>query len=151
MLSDSLADLIWTQAWQIAVVFFIAAVTVRTLLQNRPFVAYGIWLIVALKCVTPPIGGHPLAVASQLPAPPGLFSSEPPVELLPSTALTNITISSLPRDIDTAVVLSHELSSEYPEAFLADETPPENQPSQWAVWIFFCAACGSAASVLLLS
>jgi beta-lactamase regulating signal transducer with metallopeptidase domain len=58
--------MLWTQAWQIAVLAIMVACCTRTIAKNRPHLAHAMWLLVLVKCVTPPMWGHPLGVFSRL-------------------------------------------------------------------------------------
>lgn len=59
-------QMLWTQAWQIAVLAIIVACCTRTIARNRPHLAHAMWLLVLVKCVTPPMWGHSLGVFSRL-------------------------------------------------------------------------------------
>jgi beta-lactamase regulating signal transducer with metallopeptidase domain len=54
------------QAWQIAVVALVTALIVRLCARHRPHLAHALWLIVLIKCVTPPVWGHSLGLMSQI-------------------------------------------------------------------------------------
>jgi beta-lactamase regulating signal transducer with metallopeptidase domain len=66
-MSDFL-QMLWTQAWQIAVLAIMVACCTRTIAKNRPHLAHAMWLLVLIKCVTPPMWGHSLGVFSRLQA-----------------------------------------------------------------------------------
>lgn len=53
-LSDLMA-LLWSQFWQVTLVAACVALLVRYLVKNRPYVAHTLWLLVLLKCLTPPV------------------------------------------------------------------------------------------------
>lgn len=55
-----------TQAWQIAVLTVIVALLVRFFAARKPQVAHWLWLIVVVKCVTPPLWGHSFGLFSQI-------------------------------------------------------------------------------------
>ncbi|HQZ66647.1 MAG TPA: M56 family metallopeptidase, partial [Planctomycetaceae bacterium] len=59
-------SLLWTQTWQIAVLAILVAVVARFVAKNRPHLAHAMWILVLVKCVTPPLWGHSLGVFSQL-------------------------------------------------------------------------------------
>ena len=52
---DELARAAWTQAWQVTVLIVVVALSTRLLARNRPHLAHALWLVVLLKCVTPPV------------------------------------------------------------------------------------------------
>jgi beta-lactamase regulating signal transducer with metallopeptidase domain len=47
--------LVWTQAWQIAVLFFVILILFRLLARNRPHVAHLLWAFLLIKCLIPPV------------------------------------------------------------------------------------------------
>jgi beta-lactamase regulating signal transducer with metallopeptidase domain len=59
-------QMLWTQAWQIAILAIMVACCTRTIAKNRPHLAHAMWLLVLVKCVTPPMWGHSLGVFSRL-------------------------------------------------------------------------------------
>jgi beta-lactamase regulating signal transducer with metallopeptidase domain len=48
-------DSLWRQTWQIAVLFVLVAVTCRLLRRSSAHVRYLLWLLVLVKCLTPPV------------------------------------------------------------------------------------------------
>ncbi len=67
-MSNQLLTLMCTQAWQIALLAIVVAIVTRTIAKNRPHLAHAMWILVLIKCVTPPIWGHPLGLFSRLQA-----------------------------------------------------------------------------------
>ena len=65
-MTSNLLSLLWTQTWQIAVLAILVAVVSRFVAKNRPHLAHAMWILVLIKCVTPPLWGHSLGVFSQL-------------------------------------------------------------------------------------
>ena len=61
-------QLVVTQAWQIAVLTILVALLSRTVIRHRPHFAHALWLLVLIKCVTPPVWGHSLGLFSRLQA-----------------------------------------------------------------------------------
>lgn len=47
--------LVWTQAWQIAVLFFVVLLLFRLFARNRPRVAHLLWGVLLIKCLIPPV------------------------------------------------------------------------------------------------
>jgi beta-lactamase regulating signal transducer with metallopeptidase domain len=47
--------LVWTQAWQIAVLFFAIFILFRLFARNRPHVAHLLWAVLLIKCLIPPV------------------------------------------------------------------------------------------------
>ena len=57
--TNSLFSLAWTQLWQVSLlVIFVLAIN-RCLANRRPQLAHLLWLVVLLKCLTPPIVATP--------------------------------------------------------------------------------------------
>ncbi|MEE8452051.1 MAG: hypothetical protein V3R99_09060, partial [Thermoguttaceae bacterium] len=54
-ISHELARAAWTQAWQVTALIVVVALATRLLARNRPHLAHILWLIVLIKCVTPPV------------------------------------------------------------------------------------------------
>jgi len=48
-MSNQLLKLIFTQAWQIAVLAIVVAVVTRTVAKNRPHLAHAMWILVLIK------------------------------------------------------------------------------------------------------
>ena len=67
-MTSNLLSLLWTQTWQIAVLAIIVAVFARFAAKNRPHLAHVMWVLVLIKCVTPPLWSHSFGVFSQLQA-----------------------------------------------------------------------------------
>jgi beta-lactamase regulating signal transducer with metallopeptidase domain len=66
MMNQHFVGLLMTQIWQIAALAIVVAVIVRLAARNRPHLAHALWILVLVKCVTPPFWGHSLGVFSQL-------------------------------------------------------------------------------------
>jgi len=49
----------WTQTWQVTVLIVAVALLVRLAAANRPQLAFVLWLVVLVKCVTPPLWSSP--------------------------------------------------------------------------------------------
>lgn len=47
--------LAWVQLWQVTLLIVVVALTTRLAARNRPYLAHALWLVVLLKCVTPPV------------------------------------------------------------------------------------------------
>jgi beta-lactamase regulating signal transducer with metallopeptidase domain len=94
----------WTQIWQVTALIVAVAVLVRLVAKNRPHLAHVLWLVVLVKCLTPPWCASPVGVFSRVegqwagePAPaacpPGelsLIVGPSPAELAPATATLSV-------------------------------------------------------------
>ena len=58
-ISNDMARAAWTQAWQVTVLILVVVVVTRLSARNRPHLAYVLWLVVLIKCVTPPFWSSP--------------------------------------------------------------------------------------------
>ena len=65
-MNEPLLRIVITQTWQIAVLTIVVAGIVRIVARNRPHLAHALWILVLIKCVTPPLWGHSLGVFSQI-------------------------------------------------------------------------------------
>ena len=67
---NELFFMLWTQLWQVTVVAIIVLAATRTLTNDRPHLAHALWLLVLLKCITPPVFSSELSAFSWLTAEP---------------------------------------------------------------------------------
>lgn len=61
---DALSSLAWAQLVQVTAVALMAGLLARLVGRRRPHLAYVLWLLVIVKCVTPPIWSSPTGVFS---------------------------------------------------------------------------------------
>ena len=54
-----LSWLMWSQVWQVTLLAIVVALLVRWLAKDRPHLAHVLWLLVLLKCITPPVWSSP--------------------------------------------------------------------------------------------
>src|SRR5271169_5561970 len=59
-----LADLAWTQFWQVTAVAAGVGLITRLCCRERPHLAHVLWLVVLVKCLTPPLWSSPTSVFS---------------------------------------------------------------------------------------
>ncbi|MEQ8789666.1 MAG: M56 family metallopeptidase [Pirellulaceae bacterium] len=59
MNATDLMAMLWSQVWQVTLVALLVALLVRWLARNRPHLAHVLWLLVLLKCLTPPLWSSP--------------------------------------------------------------------------------------------
>ena len=59
MLSNTLGAWLFTQTWQVAVLVLIVTAATARWGRPRPHLAHALWLVVLLKCFTPPIWASP--------------------------------------------------------------------------------------------
>ena len=67
-MSNSLLEVVITQAWQIGLLAAIVAIVTGMFARNRPHLAHAMWMLVLIKCIIPPVWGHSLGFFSQLQA-----------------------------------------------------------------------------------
>jgi beta-lactamase regulating signal transducer with metallopeptidase domain/thiol-disulfide isomerase/thioredoxin len=82
LISDTLARLTWTQLWQVTLLAALVAIVVRLACRRRPHLAYVLWMVVLVKCLTPPLWSSPTSVFSWAQA-------SPPVAVELATELSN--------------------------------------------------------------
>ena len=63
-LISNLAAVAWTQLWQVTALAMAVGATVRVLCGKRPHLAYVLWVLVILKCLTPPLWSSPTGIFS---------------------------------------------------------------------------------------
>src|SRR5579871_6645167 len=56
------SSLAWTQLWQVTALIALVGLVQGTLCRRRPHLAYALWMVVMLKCLTPPIISSPTGV-----------------------------------------------------------------------------------------
>ena len=61
---SALTQLAWTQFWQTSVVALAAGAVAWTACRRRPHLAYLLWIVVILKCLTPPVWSSPTGLFS---------------------------------------------------------------------------------------
>ena len=61
---NALAEFAWTQIWQTTLAALGVGLIVRLCCRRRPHLAYLLWIVVILKCVTPPIWSSPTGIFS---------------------------------------------------------------------------------------
>lgn len=62
----SLPELLLTQIWQVTLLGIIVATIHRIFAGDRPHLAHALWVLVLIKCITPPIIGSPMSPYSWL-------------------------------------------------------------------------------------
>ena len=119
-LPDSLNQAAWSQFWQVTLlIVFVAAIT-RLSAKNRPHLAHVLWLVVLIKCVTPPLWSSPAGVfcwlarggsilgeqSQMLHASPS--DSEESLDIVPQVSVTDGgDFASLATKTDDSPVLGH--------------------------------------------
>ncbi len=57
-------ELAWTQLWQVTALALLVGAVARFGCRRRPHLAYVLWMLVALKCLTPPLWSSSLGFFS---------------------------------------------------------------------------------------
>ena len=63
-----LSRIAWPAFWQISVLIVLVGVVGALLCRRRPHLAYALWIVVLVKCITPPVWSSPTGVFSWLTA-----------------------------------------------------------------------------------
>ncbi|MES2788334.1 MAG: M56 family metallopeptidase [Planctomycetota bacterium] len=72
---EGLTSTAWAQCWQVTALILAVWFAVRVAARNRPHLASVLWLVVLMKCVTPPIWSSPCGLFSWLQSEHTLVSS----------------------------------------------------------------------------
>jgi beta-lactamase regulating signal transducer with metallopeptidase domain/Leucine-rich repeat (LRR) protein len=123
---DEFIQLAWTQLWQVTLVIVVVAVVVQLAARRRPHLAYLLWSVVLIKCLTPPVVSSPTGLFSWL-------TREAPlarVTVAPPSELSNVATQPAPAVMHVA-----------PDA-IAPRTPAAPRETAWnwhetvaAVWL----------------
>ena len=62
--SNEFLLLAWSEVWQVTVLIVVVAAVSRLAARRRPHLAYALWLLVLLKCLTPPVWSSPTGIFS---------------------------------------------------------------------------------------
>src|SRR5271169_6148800 len=92
----------WTQAWQVTVLILAVALLLRCASRNRPQLASVLWLVVFLKCITPPLWSSPSGAFCWL---------QPPQTALDTDSQGTLAVVVLPTD---AAAISSRVDSNCP-------------------------------------
>lgn len=136
---DGLAGLAWSQLVQVTAVALVAGALVRLLCRHRPHLAYVLWLLVLIKCLTPPIWSSPTGVFSWARAgSPAARPTDPPAELQssPLAAVVLARSEARPAMVEPSVTAAVNSSP---------SSPPQRidlQTALWAIWLFGALAYG---------
>ncbi len=66
MTKDQILLLIWTQTWQIALLWLFVAIMLRSFVRNRPHLGHVLCALVLMKCLIPPVWSSPIGPFSWL-------------------------------------------------------------------------------------
>lgn len=70
--------LAWCQMCQVSVTVVVVWLLVQFCARHRPQLAYLLWMLVVMKCITPPVWGSPWGLFSSIPYISGSIASLPP-------------------------------------------------------------------------
>jgi beta-lactamase regulating signal transducer with metallopeptidase domain len=101
-----------TQIWQVTLLILFVALIVRLFCKERPHLAHALWLLVLIKCITPPIWSSPCGVFSWMQAAPEVemrtMSELEPEPVTPELATIDVepepTLTAMPMSIETEVL-----------------------------------------------
>jgi beta-lactamase regulating signal transducer with metallopeptidase domain len=119
----------WTQLWQVTVLILAVALLLRCASRNRPQLACVLWLVVFLKCITPPLWSSPSGAFCWL---------QRPQTTLDKDSQGSLAVVVLPSD---AAASSSRADANRPLPDTAAPTPawrPDRlRPATWltAIWI----------------
>jgi bla regulator protein BlaR1 len=55
---------VWSQLWQVTLLIVVVALLARMFCRNKPHLVYLLWMLVVLKCLTPPLWSSPTGLFS---------------------------------------------------------------------------------------
>ena len=91
--TETLARMAWDQVWQVTVLILLVAGITKCLGKRRPHLAYVLWMLVILKCLTPPLWSSPTGIFSWVQrigrAPVAVDSAAPAVVDSPNPGATD--------------------------------------------------------------
>jgi beta-lactamase regulating signal transducer with metallopeptidase domain len=76
-LTNEWVTLGWTQLWQVTLLAVAVYVATRIFGRHRPHVGYVLWMLVIVKCLTPPIWASPVGFFSLAQSPRGAVPAPP--------------------------------------------------------------------------
>lgn len=153
MTETELFELVWQQCWQVTVLIAVVWLATRPLRRRSPQIACALWLVVLLKCLTPPVWSSSVGVFCWMPAWPeaAVSSDTERADELPVTTEPIVT-PAIP-ETETLVVMPAEEDS--PAAITAAATQlsvPVESAISWSEWLLRIWAGGLiAAAVCLLA
>ncbi len=62
--SDQLLRIVWSQFWQVSLLIVLVGGIAHTVCRRRPHMAHLLWILVLVKCLTPPVWSSRLGVFS---------------------------------------------------------------------------------------
>ncbi|MHC4401410.1 MAG: M56 family metallopeptidase, partial [Planctomycetota bacterium] len=122
---SDLLGAVWAQLWQVTALIVIVGVLTHWGCRRRPHLAHGLWMLVLIKCLTPPLWSSPIGVFSWVQTgvagPPGPASDG---ALDDRVGLDGLAV---PRPVDVGSVSS---SAVHAPAEVAVESPgPSRRPA----------------------
>jgi beta-lactamase regulating signal transducer with metallopeptidase domain/lipopolysaccharide export system protein LptA len=108
MMFKDLSWLLFSQCWQVALLALVVWLIVRTIARNRPHLAHVLWVLVLLKCVTPPVFSSPASPFSWLAA--NESSRQSHADLSDGTSVENV-MATPPGGLEPIVVHMNPMST----------------------------------------
>lgn len=108
----------WSQMWQVTLLILVVALATRLFAKDRAHLAHLLWLVVLIKCLTPPVCASPGGVFSRMEA---WFSDEPAVAAVAPDELI--------------VSIGSPLETEAAPRRLARAVPPEAVGFDWTEYV----------------
>ncbi len=129
--SDDLLLLAWSEVWQLTVLIVAVAAASRLVARRRPHLAYALWLLVLLKCLTPPVWSSPTGIFSWIET---RLAEESPASAptAESTAVASSTAepSREPATVTTEALLPHLATAAVSQVRHGRETVPRRDVAQ---------------------
>ena len=146
-------DILVRQLWQISLLILLLAAVGRWIGRRRPHVAYLLWLVVAVKCVTPPVWSSPMGIFSwsqALATLPGNESTEglsSPALVASAPAHATGNLDGLPATAGVNTVEVAAVDSSSPSSEVAVVAGRGWTNHAWLFWLWAIGALGLAGYV----
>ena len=110
---SAVSSVFWNQLWQVTLVALFVAVVVKLTCRTRPHLAHTLWLLVLIKCVTPPLWSSEISVFSHIASRIASWTASDAETPVPNSTVT-VTPGILPGERITAETTASETSLEAP-------------------------------------
>ena len=90
MIPSEFLSLLITQIWQVTLLIGVVWIVSRLFASNRPHLAHALWMLVLLKCLTPPVWSSPTSGFSWLSAVRTESADTLPIDSPPTEKQLNI-------------------------------------------------------------
>lgn len=147
-------DFAWmafSQAWQVTALILSVLLTTRVATRNRPHLAYMLWLVVLVKCVTPPVWSSPTGAFSWLQTVIHSETTEAAHIDEPRIGIDIDFVEDPLPPVDDVVVRLQPLAFEVAATDLAVRQLSDDDSATNPVWVFVAIWCGGVVLAILIT